>query len=84
MTWNVKGLNVLYIIKKIFLNGYLFLRERQSVGKGQREEEDTEFKAGSRLWAVSAEPDAGLEPMNCEIVTWAEVGRLTDWAAQVP
>ena len=30
---------------------------------------DTESEAGSRLRAVSTEPDAGLEPKNCEIVT---------------
>ena len=36
---------------------------------GAEREGDTESKAGSRLRAVSAEPDAGLEPMNCEIMT---------------
>ena len=35
----------------------------------EREERDTESKVGSRLQAVSTEPHAGLEPMNCEIVT---------------
>ena len=39
---------------------------------------DTESEAGSRLAAVSAEPNAGLELTNREIMTWAEVGRLTD------
>ena len=58
-------------------------RDRAWVGKGQREG-DTESEAGSRLWAVSTEPDTGLEPMNCEIMTWAEVGRLTDCATQAP
>ena len=39
-------------------------------GEGQREREgDTESEAGSRLLAVSTEPDAGLEPMNHEIMT---------------
>ena len=60
---------------KFFFNVYyLFLREteteteRQSVSRGGTEREgDTEFKAGSRLWAVSTEPDAGLEPTDCEI-----------------
>ena len=32
-------------------------------GEGQRERE-TESEAGSRLWAVSTEPDAGLELMQ--------------------
>ena len=45
---------------------------------------DTESKAGSRLWAVSTEPNAGLELTNCKIMTWAEVGRSTDWATQAP
>ena len=30
---------------------------------------DTESEAGSRLLTVSTEPDAGLEPTNCEIMT---------------
>ena len=47
-------------------------------------EGDTESEADSTLWAVSTEPDAGFEPMNCEIMTWAEVRRLTDRATQVP
>ena len=34
---------------------------------GAEREGDTESEAGSRL--VSTEPDAGLEPMNYEIVT---------------
>ena len=34
--------------------------------------------------AFSTEPDSGLKPTNREIVTWADVGRLTDWATQAP
>ena len=45
---------------------------------------DTESKAGSSLWSVSTEPNAGLEPTNCEIITWAKVGHSTDWTAQAP
>ena len=52
-------------------------------GRG-RETGDTESQAGSSLWAVSTAPDVGLKLMNCEIMTWAEVSRLTDWATQVP
>ena len=52
-------------------------------GGGSEREGDTESEAGSRLWAVT-EPDAGLELTDREIMTWAEVGRLTDWATQVP
>ena len=58
-------------------------RDRAWTGEGQREG-DTESETGSRLWAVSPEPDAGLELTDCEIMTWAEVGRLTDWATQAP
>ena len=60
-------------------------RERQSMnGGGAEREGDTESEAGSRLWAISPEPDARLEPTDLEIVTWAEVGRLTDWATRGP
>ena len=45
-----------------------------SMGEAEREG-DTESEAGSRLRAVSIEPDAGLEPINREIMTWAEVVR---------
>ena len=53
-------------------------------GGGAEWEGDTESEAGSRLWAVSTEPDAGLELTDREIMTWAEVGRLTDWATRAP
>ena len=36
---------------------------------GAEREEDTESEAGSRLRAVSPEPDAGLELTNREIAT---------------
>ena len=39
-------------------------REREREGWG-----DTEAEAGSRLRAISTEPDAGLERTDCEIVT---------------
>ena len=64
---------------------YFWETERQSMSRGGAEREgDAESEAGSRLWAVSTEPDAGLELTNREITTWAEVGRLTDWATQAP
>ena len=44
----------------------------------------TESEAGSRLWAVSTEPDVGLKSMNHEIMTWAKFRHLTDWATQAP
>ena len=52
-----------------------------SIGGAEREG-DTESEAGSRLWAVNTEPDTGLELKHREIMTWAEVGCLTDWATQ--
>ena len=61
---------------------YFGERPRQSVSEGGAEREgDTESEAGSRLSAQS--PEAALRLMNLEIMTWAEVGRLTDWATQV-
>ena len=65
---------LLYFLK-IFFNVYLFLRdrERDSVSRGGAEREhkqgkgregDAESEAGSRLRAVSTEPNAGLEPTN--------------------
>ena len=57
------------------------VRERAGgeAGGGQRFRES---QTGSKLWAVSTEPDVGLELTNCKIMTWAEVGHLTDWATQ--
>ena len=50
---------------------YFWARERQSLnGGGAEREGDTESEAGSRLRAVSPEPDAGLELPDREIVTW--------------
>ena len=68
---------------------FLFIFERETEhewgrGREREREGDTESEAGCRLWDVSTEPDAGLEPANREIMTQAEVGRLTDWATQVP
>ena len=64
---------------------YFWDRERQSMNRGGAEREgDTESEMGSRLWAVSTEPHAGLELTDREIMTWAEVRRLTVWATQVP
>ena len=53
---------------------YLFLTEREretwSMSGGEAEREgDAESEAGSRLRAISTEPEAGLELMNREIVT---------------
>ena len=53
-------------------------------GGGAEREGDTESEEGARVWAISPEPDVGLELTDREIVTWAEVVRSTDWATQVP
>ena len=74
---------------KIFFNVYLFLTERERqrdrvwVGRG-RERGGHRIWSSSRLWAVSTETDTGLKLTDCEIMTWAEVGRSTDWATQAP
>ena len=63
---------------------YFWEREREHTSRvGTEKEGDTEPEAGSGLQAVSTELDVGLEPMSCEIMTWAEIGHLTDWATQV-
>ena len=69
-----------YKIFKIFI--YFWERKNTSGGVAEREG-DTESKADSKLRAVSTEPDAGLKLTNHEIMTWAEVGRLTNWATPV-
>ena len=78
-------LNFSFSFLKIFLLFVHFFRERDraQVGVGQRERETQNPKQapGSELSAQS--PMQGLNP-HCEIMTWAEVGRLTDWATQVP
>ena len=56
-----------FILFKFFKK---FIFERQSVSRGGEEREgDTESEAGSRLRAVSTEPNAGLELTNHEIMT---------------
>ena len=58
---------------------FSFERVRESTSRGGAEKEgDTESEAGSRLRAVSTEPNVGLELMNCEITTWAKVSHLND------
>ena len=62
---------------------YFWDRDRARGGGAEREG-DTESEAGSRLQTVSTEPDVWLELMNGEIMTRAEVSRLTDGATQAP
>ena len=74
------------IFKKNLTFIYYWETERHRVwaGEGTERGGDTESEAGSRLWAVSTEPDVGLKLTNYEIMTWAEVRHLTHWATQVP
>ena len=61
---------------------FLFIFETETwAGEEQREREtqNPNQAPGSEL-----EPDAGPKLTDCEIMTWAEVGRKTDWATQAP
>ena len=50
---------------------FIYFRERESEsGEGVEREGNTESEAGSRLRAISPEPDAGLELTDRKIVTW--------------
>ena len=81
------NLILFFIFFNVYLLLFFFERERQTQnvsGLRSEREEDTESEAGSSPWAVSTEPDVGLELTNRETVTWAEVGRSTNWATQAP
>ena len=53
--------------------------ERQRVsGGGAERKGDTESEAGSRLRAISTEPDTELKLTDHEITTYMEVGPLTN------
>ena len=54
-----------------FLNVFIFERESETGHKwgGEEREGETESETDSRLRAVNTEPDAGLEPTSCEIMT---------------
>ena len=67
-----------------FIIIFLFWERETESEQGRHREGDTESEAGSRLWPVSTQPNAGLELTDYEIMTWAKVGRLTDWATQAP
>ena len=48
---------------------YFCERQTQSASGGGTERGDRESKAGSRLRAVSTEPDMGLKLVNREMIT---------------
>ena len=87
LLWKTGGSSSRFL--KNFFNVF-FLRERERkrecmhTRKGEEREGHTESKAGSSLWAVSTEPDAGLELVNCKLMTWAKVDCLAAWASQAP
>ena len=61
----------------------MFIFEKETENEqGRGRETDTESEAGSRLLADRTEPDAGLELTNGEIMTWAKVRHLINWATQ--
>ena len=68
----------------MFIHFWEIGRDKSASVGGVEREGDIESEAGSRLWAVSTEPDARLEPTNHKIMTYAKVRCLTDWATQVP
>ena len=78
-SYNCHSWLVMYFI---FLMFYLFFKREHEQGRDR--ERETESTAGSRLWAVTTESDAGCRLMNHKIRTWAEVGRLTNWVTQAP
>ena len=51
-----------------FLNVYLFILLEHEQGRSRCGE-----RIPRRLYAVSVEPDVGLDPMNCELMTWPEI-----------
>ena len=51
----------------IFASIFIFFK------KGEMGRDRRRARILSRLHTVRAEPDAGLEPTNCEIMTWAEI-----------
>ena len=60
----------LFLFIKIFFVRFIFESGRESASRGGAVREgDTESEAGSRLRAVSAEPDAGLKLTDREIMT---------------
>ena len=53
----------------VFLSLFIYFERQIMSWREAQRGGDTESEAGSRLQAVSTEPDAGLEPTNREIVT---------------
>ena len=56
----------------------MFIFERESVSGEGAERGRQRSEAGSRFWALSTEPDTGLELTSHKIMTLVEVGCLTN------
>ena len=93
-TWEHPQFNIYFHIQssiknKLFLTSIHFWeregeRERVSMSGGGAETEGNRIRSRLQALSCSTESDMGLEPTNCEIVTWAAVGRLTYRATQGP
>ena len=57
---------------------------RMWVGERQREVETQNQKQAPGSELSAQRPDTGLELMDCEIMTWAEIWRSADWVIQAP
>ena len=73
-------------ILKVVLCLFIFERQRETEHEQGRGRERRRHRIGSKLQALSCQHRArcGVERTDCEIMTWAEVRRLTDWATQAP
>ena len=67
-----------YLLLLLFIFFCLFLRDRYKK-HGRVGAESGGQRILKKLCADSGEPAMGLELTNHEIMTWAEVGRFTDW-----
>ena len=78
----ISTINIYYFhnnkTNKLFFNDYLFFteREREKVSRGRAERVGDRILSG--IFPESTEPDVGLKLTNHEIMSWAEVTRLTN------
>ena len=78
--WKADVMKAWFFFLSLFI---YFESERKHKLERGRERWERE-RTPSRPRTVSVGPDAGLELTNYEITTWAQVGRSTAWATQVP
>ena len=86
--WDIIHMSYNYPLKHFFKCLFIFERERErmhvSRGGTEREREKEEDGIWRWLSANSRQPHVGLQLMNLEIMTWAEVRHLTDWPLRRP